>query len=137
MFPEHFNDTFRAHCVSILEGSVYCSGAQTMLARIMRCFHLWSVIMTKYEIMAMMMCNENRFAGDPYTVTAKLAACLETFSDRLSEENLAQLIQIGGAIYQYGIDECKQPVDLEDLFPACENWPVPNPARSGFRNRKH
>lgn len=92
--------------------------------------------MTKYEIMAMIMRNENRFAGNPFTVTAKLAVCLETVSDRLSDEDLAQLIQIGGAIYQYGLDESKQAVELEDLFPACENWPIPNPARSGFRHRK-
>lgn len=92
--------------------------------------------MTKYEIMAMIMRNENRFPGNPFTVSAKLAACLEPLSDRLSDEDLAQLIQIGGAIYQYGIDECEQAVELEDLFPACENWPVPHPARSGFHHRK-
>ena len=91
--------------------------------------------MTKYEIMAMIMRNENRFGSNPFTVAAKLASCLEILSDRLQDEELAQLIQIGGAIYQYGIEEYKQPVALEDLFPASENWPAPTPTRNAFRHR--
>lgn len=89
--------------------------------------------MTKYEIIALMMRGENQFEGNPFTVAAKLASCLEALSDRLLDEELAQLIQIGGAIYQHGVEEYKRQVGPEDLFPACENWPTPNPARSGFR----
>lgn len=91
--------------------------------------------MTKYEIMALFMRKENQFEGDPFTIAAKLASCLEPLAERLHDEELAELIQIGSAIYQYGIDECKQAVPLEDLFPACENWPVPHPDRGGFRHR--
>ncbi len=91
--------------------------------------------MTKYEIMALIMRKESQFDGDPFTVAAKLASCLEPLSERLCDEELAELIQIGSAVYQYGIDECKQSVPIEDLFPACENWPVPLPTRSGFRHR--
>lgn len=91
--------------------------------------------MTKFEIMALMMRNENRFEGEPFMVAAKLASCLELLSERLGDEEVADLIQIGGAIYQFGVDDSKQTVPLEDLFPACENWPVPNPGRGGFRHR--
>lgn len=92
--------------------------------------------MTKFEIMALITRNENRFEGDPFTVAAKLASCLEPLADRLADKELAELIQIGGAIYQFGLDENRQPIPLEDLFPACENWPVPAPERSAFR-RQH
>ncbi|HEY0846402.1 MAG TPA: hypothetical protein VGE12_13620 [Noviherbaspirillum sp.] len=91
--------------------------------------------MTKFEIMALIMRKENQFEGDPFTVSAKLAACLEPLSERLSDEELAELIQIGGAIYQFGVEQSRQSVPVEDLFPACENWPVPNPDRGGFRHR--
>lgn len=91
--------------------------------------------MTKYEIMALFMRKENQFEGEPFTIAAKLASCLEPLAERLHDEELAELIQIGSAIYQYGIDECKQAVPLEDLFPACENWPVPHPDHGGFRHR--
>lgn len=92
--------------------------------------------MTKFEIMALITRNENRFEGDPFMVAAKLASCLEPLTERLADEELAELIQIGGAIYQFGVDESEQPVPLEDLFSACEGWPVPGPERGTFR-RKH
>ena len=92
--------------------------------------------MTKFEIMAMIMRKENQFEGDPFTVAAKLASCLEKLCERLHDEELAELIQIGGAIYKIGVEEFKQAVPLEDLFPACENWPGPNPDRGGFRHRR-
>ena len=38
-------------------------------------------IMTKYEIKAMTMRNENLFYSDPFNVTAKLATCLEKLGD--------------------------------------------------------
>jgi len=91
--------------------------------------------MTKFEIMALIMRKENQFEGDPFTIAAKLASCLELASERLRDEELAELIQVGGAIYQLGVEQSKQSVPLEDLFPACENWPGPHPARGGFRHR--
>ncbi|GAB3538296.1 hypothetical protein GCM10027343_03670 [Noviherbaspirillum agri] len=91
--------------------------------------------MTKFEIMALIMRKECQFEVDAFTLAAKLATCLESISDHVRDDELAELIQIGGAIYYRGIEESGQPVSLEDLFPACENWPVPNPNRSGFRQR--
>lgn len=90
--------------------------------------------MTKFEIMALIMRKESQFEGDAFTIAAKLATCLETLSERLRDEEMAELIQVGGAIYQLGVEQCKQPVPLEDLFPACENWPSPHPDRGGFRH---
>jgi len=90
--------------------------------------------MTKFEIMALIMRKENQFEGDAFTLAAKLATCLEPLLDRLQDEEIAELLQIGGGLYQLGIEQCKQSVPLEDLFPACENWPGPYPGRSGFRH---
>lgn len=90
--------------------------------------------MTKYEIMALIMRKECQFEGDAFTLAAKLATCLEGISGQLRDEELAELIQIGAAIYQQGVEESGQPVPLEDLFPACENWPLPKPERGGFRH---
>ncbi|HZW12637.1 MAG TPA: hypothetical protein VFF81_05520 [Noviherbaspirillum sp.] len=91
--------------------------------------------MTKFEIMAMIMRKECQFEGDAFTLAAKLATCLESISEHLRDEELAELIQIGGAIYHQGVEESQEPVPLEDLFPACENWPLPNMNRSGFRHQ--
>jgi hypothetical protein len=90
--------------------------------------------MTKFEIMALIMRKESQFEGDAFTIAAKLATCLEPLSERLRDDELAELIQIGGAIYRNGVEESKQDVPLEDLFPACENWPSPHPDRGGFRH---
>jgi hypothetical protein len=88
--------------------------------------------MTKFEIMALMMRKEYQFEGDAFTLAAKLASCLEPISDRLRDGELAELVQIGAAMYRRGVDECGQAVPPEDLFPACESWPAPNPHRDGF-----
>lgn len=94
--------------------------------------------MTKFEIMALMMRKEAQFEGDAFTLAAKLASCLEPISDSLRDDELAELVQIGAAIYRRGIDECGQAVALVDLFPACENWPVPHPHRDGLpRHHSH
>lgn len=90
--------------------------------------------MTKFEIMALIMRKESQFEGDAFTIAAKLASCLEPLSERLRDEELAELIQIGGAIYRHGVEESRRDVPLEDLFPACENWPSPQPGRGGFRH---
>lgn len=90
--------------------------------------------MTKFEIMALIMRKENQFEGDAFALAAKLATCLEPLSERLQDEELAELIQIGSGIYRVGVEQSKQSVPLEDLFPACENWPLPNPDRNGFRH---
>ena len=92
--------------------------------------------MTKYEIMALMMRKKGQVAGNPFTIAARLATCLEPLSERLSDGELEELVHIGGAIYQLGVDECKQAVPLEDLLPAVENWPFPNPDRGGFRHER-
>lgn len=99
-------------------------------------FSFGEAIMTKYEIMALMMRKKGQVAENPFTIAARLATCLESLSERLSDGEREELIQIGGAIYQLGVDECKQVVPLEDLFPACENWPFPNPDRGGFRHER-
>jgi hypothetical protein len=91
-------------------------------------------MMTKFEIMALIMRKENQFEGDAFALASKLATCLEPLSERLQDEELAELIQIGSGIYQIGVAQCKQSVPLEDLFPASENWPLPNPDRGGFRH---
>lgn len=90
--------------------------------------------MTKYEIMALIMRKESQLEGDAFALSARLATCLEPLSERLRDDELAELIQIGGGIYRIGTEECKQEVPIEDLFPACENWPSPNPGRSGYRS---
>ncbi|WP_420473186.1 hypothetical protein [Noviherbaspirillum sp. ST9] len=90
--------------------------------------------MTKFEIMALIMRKESQFEGDAFTIAAKLATCLEQLSERLRDDELAELIQIGGAIYRIGLEQSRQTVPLEDLFPACENWPSPHPDRGGFRH---
>lgn len=90
--------------------------------------------MSKYEIMALIMRKECQFEGDAFTLAAKLATCLESASEHLRDEELAELIQIGGAIYHQGVADAGEPVPLEDLFPACENWPLPSPQRGGFRH---
>ena len=90
--------------------------------------------MTKFEIMALIMRKENQFEGDAFAIAARLATCLEPLSERLQDDEMANLIQIGGAIYRFGEEQCKQSVPLEDLFPACENWPRPHPGRGGFRH---
>ncbi|HYD63602.1 MAG TPA: hypothetical protein VEC35_24820 [Noviherbaspirillum sp.] len=92
--------------------------------------------MTKFEIMALMMRKEYQFEGDAFTLAAKLASCLEPISDRLRDDELAELVQVGAAIYRRGVDEYGRSVPPEDLFPACENWPVPNPNRDGFRHHR-
>jgi hypothetical protein len=92
------------------------------------------LIMTKFEIMALIMRKESQFEGDAFTIAAKLATCLEPLSERLEDDELAELIQIGGAIYHFGVEQYKDSVPLEDLFPACENWPCPHPDRGGFRH---
>jgi hypothetical protein len=89
--------------------------------------------MTKYEIMAMIMHNQAQFDADPFTVTAKLAVCLERISELIADEDLAELIQIGAAIYRFGAEKYKREIPLEELLPACENWPVPIPRRQGNR----
>lgn len=91
--------------------------------------------MTKFEIMALIMREESHSETDAFTVSAKLATLLERLSERLRDDELAELIRIGGSIYRFGIEQSKQPVPLEDLFPACENWPGPHPDRGGFRHR--
>lgn len=91
-------------------------------------------IMTKFEIMALIMRKESQFEGDAFTIAAKLATCLAPLSERLQDDELAELIQIGGAIYQFGIGQYKDSIPLKDLFPACENWPCPQPDRGGFRH---
>jgi len=92
--------------------------------------------MTKYEILALMI-NEAQFEGNPFTIAAKLATCLEPLADRLSDEELAELVQIGGAIFHFGVNDYKRSIALEDIFPAVENWPVPSPTRKGVRKRSH
>jgi len=93
--------------------------------------------MDKYKILALMMRDENRIEGDPFSLTAKLAALLETTSRSMTEEELADFIRIGGALYRIGIEQYGQSVRLEDLFPASENWRHgPHPHRSGYRNRR-
>ena len=84
--------------------------------------------------MALIMRKESQFEGDAFALAAKLATCLEPLSERLHDEELAELIRIGGAIYRIGAEDCKQDVPLEDLFPACENWPAPSLDRGGYRN---
>ncbi|RZI44179.1 hypothetical protein EGT07_01760 [Herbaspirillum sp. HC18] len=90
--------------------------------------------MTKFEIMALMMRKESQFEGGAFTIAAKLATCLEPLSERLRDDELAELVQIGGAIYHFGVEQGKESVPLEDLFPACENWPFPQPESGGFRH---
>ncbi|OWW18235.1 hypothetical protein AYR66_02420 [Noviherbaspirillum denitrificans] len=90
--------------------------------------------MTKFEIMALMMRKESQFEGDGVTIAAKLAACLEPLSGRMRDSDLAQLIQIGSAIYHVGAEQCEEIVPIEDLFPACESWPFPYPHRTGCRH---
>lgn len=90
--------------------------------------------MTKYEIMALAMREENQFETGSISIAAKIAAWLESVEPRLRDGEIAELIQIAGAVYRMGMNECGQAVPLEDLFPACENWPEgPVKTRGGFR----
>ena len=90
--------------------------------------------MTKFEIMALIMRKESQFEGDAFTIAAKLATCLEPLSECLRDDELAEFIQIGGAIYRNGVEQNRQAVPLEDLFPACDNWPNPPLDRNGIRH---
>lgn len=82
--------------------------------------------MTKFEIMTLIMRKESQLDGDAFAIAARLATCLEPLSERLQDEELAELIQVGGAIYRFGVEQYKHAVPLEDIFPACENWPRPH-----------
>lgn len=90
--------------------------------------------MTKYEIMALAMRTEHQFKAEGISIAARIAAWIEANQTKLRDEEIAELIQIAGAVYQLGVNECGQAVPLEDLFPAHENWPEgPVPTRGGFR----
>lgn len=91
-------------------------------------------MMDKYQILALMMRAENQFDADMFTLAAMLAEQIETVSERLSDQDVARLIQVGGALYRLGVEKYGAAVELEDLFPACENWPAPHPHRGGFRH---
>lgn len=90
--------------------------------------------MDKYQILALMTREENQLDADPFALAASLAQELGMLSERLKEEELLRLIRIGGAIYRIGVEKFGTAVEMEDLFPACDNWPYgPHPHRSGFR----
>ena len=80
--------------------------------------------MTKYEIMAHIMREDIQFEGEPFTVAAKLASCLEPLSMSLQDHEFAELLQICGAIYRLGINQQSHAPPLEELFPACDKWPL-------------
>lgn len=93
--------------------------------------------MTKQEILSLMMREENRVINaDLYSLTAELAAAVAEASSQLDHATVARFVRVGAALYAHGLDEFKNPVRVEDLFPARENWPGPCPGRAGFRKRR-
>jgi hypothetical protein len=90
--------------------------------------------MTKQELLSLMMRQENRVIDpDLYTTAALLAETVAATAKTLDPKTLDRFVRIGAAIYAHGLDEFKDPVPVEDLFPASENWPRPSTARAGFR----
>lgn len=94
--------------------------------------------MNKYQIMALMMRREHRVIdANFYGLSALMADRLASVSDRLTAEEMDRFIDIGAAIYRAGMDAFGNTVEVEDLFPANENWPDgPLPERGGFRHRE-
>ncbi|TFW10355.1 hypothetical protein E4K72_01335 [Oxalobacteraceae bacterium OM1] len=96
--------------------------------------------MTKYEIMAMAMGTENQFEADGVGVAARIAAWLEATEWKLRDEEVADLIRLTGAVYRLGVNEGRQGVVVEDLFPVQENWsdssvPTPGEVPPGHSQR--
>lgn len=94
--------------------------------------------MTKQQALSLMMRHENQVVeGDLYTVTALMAEALADVSEQLDDRHVDRFINIGAAIFRHGLDEFKQGVEVEDLFPARDNWPNGPPRGSGgYRKEK-
>jgi hypothetical protein len=91
--------------------------------------------MTKQHALSLMMRHENHVVeADLYTVAALMAETIADVSDQLDDRQVDRFINIGAAIYRHGLNEFKEGVEVEDLFPAKDNWPNGRPrGAGGFR----